>query len=101
MAKAIRLLDEIATIPIAPVRGDSWASSLKETDPETHAEIFDVMTDFVKGGRAFQVFKTTTGLKQFIGDAFKKRGKPDPLASVSEQSFRREVLAMRKRSNVS
>jgi hypothetical protein len=98
--KSIRLIDEITTLERAPAKRDTWVTRLQRKSPEAHAEIMEAVRDFANYGKAFDVFKQTNLLKQFISESFGKRGLPDPLASVRDDAFRKLILETRRQANV-
>jgi len=60
------LLDAIASMEAVSSKKKSWHESLRESDPETHGELLDVVKDFLNGGVSFKKLGSQNALRRCL-----------------------------------
>ena len=88
-----RLLDQVKKLSTDqdPRVANSWHQKLLRDDPESHAELIELVDDWHDGGVSREKFKNITSMYRFLSGKDSQRPLDPPLVTCTASSFRNFV----------
>ncbi len=96
-AECVRPVDDADDPAIVKPFAKGWDTLLLKRSPKAHAEVMDVIKDYVSGGKSSEVFSSMPKLRKFLIRELAVRGLSSGLESITDNGFRTFCAKIRDR----
>lgn len=95
--KCLRSVDEVDDPALTKPLAKGWDAILLKRSPKAHAEVMEVIEDYVSGGRSSEVFSSMPKLRKFLIRELAILGLSGGLESITDNGFRTFCSKVRDR----
>lgn len=96
-ADRVRTVDDADDSVLVRQPPKGWDTLLLQRSPKAHAEVMEVIEDYVSGGTSSEVFSSMPKLRQFLIRELSIRGLSRGLESITDNGFRTFCAKIRDR----